>query len=387
MSIDGCEYRPIKTSGKEDLTANRSSEDFDFGDRLAEQLQGIIDIDVIYASSSATIIKGQLIDDSVSGQAILNSVLDRLPFKAEILSLSPKTILRFRNPARPVLFRIPWLNLALFLLTLVSTIVVGSGFEQINAFSNPRLIIDDPWRIIRAGVPFSFSLLGILLFHEFGHYIVSRKHGVDVSLPYFIPAPTMIGTMGAVIRSKSPFITRKQLFDVGAAGPIGGLIIAIPAIIWGLAHPRFIPEVQDLSGLVTLGDSLLFSLIDKLVAAEPPPGYIAVLHPVAFAGWVGLLVTMLNLLPIGQLDGGHILYAMFGKLQHKIALIAIAGLIMLSFFWTGWIVWAILGTIMRPAHPPTVMDELSLDKKRKMLGYLCIVVFILCFIPAPITLN
>ncbi len=360
---------------------------FEFGNFLAEQLRDIIDIDVIYTSASATIIKGQLIEGVDFGEMGLRNTLDRLPYKVEILSLRPKAVLRFRNPTRPVLFRIPWLNIVLFLLTLVSTIVVGSGFEQTNAFSDPRMFIEDPWRIIKAGMPFSFSLLGILLFHEFGHYIVSRKHGVDVSLPYFIPAPTMIGTMGAVIRSKSPFITRKQLFDVGAAGPIGGLLVAIPAIIWGLAHPRFIPEVQDMSGLVMLGDSLLFSLIDKLVAVQAPPGYMALLHPVAFAGWVGLLVTMLNLLPIGQLDGGHILYAMFGKAQHKIALGAIAGLLMLSFLWTGWIVWAILGIVMRPAHPPTVMDELPLDKKRKMLGYLCIVIFILCFIPAPISLN
>lgn len=362
-----------------------TGEKLDISNQLAEILSDLIDIDVIYTSADATIIKGEFRGPIIPDEIQLKALLGNMPVKTEILSISPKAILRFRHSLRPTISKIPWFHIVLFALTLISTILVGSGFEQISVLSDPQILVRDPWKVIRAGMPFSFSLLGILLFHEFGHYIVSRKHGVDVSLPYFIPAPTMIGTMGAVIRSKSPFITRKQLLDVGAAGPIGGLLVAIPAIVWGLMHPRFVPDVPETTGLVMLGDSLLFSFIDSIVGVSPPEGYVAVLHPVAFAGWVGLLVTMLNLLPIGQLDGGHILYAMFGKAQKKIALVAIVGLIFLSFYWSGWIVWAILGLIMRPAHPPTVMDELPLDKKRKAVGYICIMIFVLCFIPTPIS--
>lgn len=349
-----------------------------------DALRGFVDIDVVYSGGEDIILRGTFSYPLGLTETQLINRITYLPGKAEIVSLQPRVVIRIQIPGIVGVKKIPWLNIILFVLTLISTIVVGAGFEGIDFVSEPEMFWKNPLKIIVAGIPFSFSLLAILLFHEFGHYIASRRHDVKVSLPYFLPFPNIIGTLGAVIRSKSPFITRKQLFDVGAAGPLSGIVIAIPITIWGLAHPRFIPEITDITGLIMLGDSLLFSFINMIVQPPTPKGLIAVLHPVAFAGWVGFLVTMLNLMPIGQLDGGHILYAMFGKTQHKIARISFFILLALSFLWLGWIFWGLFCLILiRAHHPPTVMDDIPLDKKRMQIGYICVIVFILCFMPTP----
>ena len=349
-----------------------------------DSLNGLIDIDVIYGSKRDVLLRGSFCSSIEGTETDILNRISTLPGKAEIISIKPRVVIRVQMPGIIAPNKIPWLNVILFVLTLFSTIIVGAANAGVDFLAEPDMFWKDPAKIILAGIPFSFSLLGILLFHEFGHYIASRIHGVKVTLPYFIPFPNFIGTMGAVIRSRSPFITRKQLFDVGAAGPLSGMIIAVPVVIWGLAHPNFIPETTDLAGLMYLGDSLLFTFISMFFHPPTPEGYIAVLSPVAFAGWVGFLVTMLNLLPIGQLDGGHILYAMFGKKQHTIAYISLLALVALSFLWVGWIIWAFLGLfLIKPPHPPTVLDDLPIDRKRMLIGYICIVVFILCFIPTP----
>jgi len=347
-------------------------------------LKGLIDIDVIYGSKRDVLLRGSFCSSIESTEANILKRISALPGKAEIISIEPRVVIRVQMPGIIAPNKIPWLNVILFVLTLFSTIIVGAANAGIDFFSDPDIFWTDPVKIILAGIPFSFSLLGILLFHEFGHYIASRIHGVKVTLPYFIPFPNFIGTMGAVIRSKSPFITRKQLFDVGAAGPLSGIVIAIPVVMGGLAHPNILPETTDLAGLIRFGDSLLVTFISMFFHPPIPEGYIAVASPVAFAGWVGLFVTMLNLLPIGQLDGGHILYAMFGNRQHKIAYISLLALVALSFLWIGWIFWAFLGLfLIKPPHPPTVLDDLPIDRKRMLIGYICIIVFILCFIPTP----
>ncbi|OQX92798.1 MAG: hypothetical protein B6D58_01040 [candidate division Zixibacteria bacterium 4484_95] len=349
-----------------------------------DALKEIIDIDVAYSGSEEIILRGAFNNPFGITETQLLKLISYLPGKPEIVSLQPKVVIRIQMSGKVGVKKIPWLNIILFVLTLISTIIVGASYDGVDFISKPEMFWQNPLKIITAGIPFSFSLLAILLFHEFGHYIASRRHGVNVSLPYFLPFPNIIGTLGAVIRSKSPFITRKQLFDVGAAGPLSGIVVAIPIVIWGLAHPRFIPETTDITGLITLGDSLLFSFINIIVQPPTPDGYMAVLHPVAFAGWVGFLVTMLNLMPIGQLDGGHILYAMFGKTQHKIARLSFFVLLALSFLWLGWIFWGLFCLILiRANHPPTVMDDIPLDRKRMLIGYICIIVFILCFMPTP----
>lgn len=347
-------------------------------------LRDVMEVDVVYGGGDDILLRGSSIGPFMPGQAELAARIATLPGKAEVISIKPRIVIRIKLPGKIGVRKIPWLNIILFALTLLSTLIVGALGAGVDFLSRPRMFIENPLTILVAGMPFSFSLLGILLFHEFGHYTASRLHGVEVTLPYFLPFPNIIGTMGAVIRIKSPFITRKQLLDVGAAGPLAGLIVAIPLVIWGQSHPVLLPETTNPGSLTYFGESLIFSGLSALVNPEVPQGYIAALNPVAFAGWVGFLVTMLNLLPIGQLDGGHIVYAMFGKIQHRVAFIIIFALVVMSFFWIGWIIWALLGLLLvRPKHPPTVLDDIQLDGKRMAIGYLCLLAFVLCFVPVP----
>lgn len=347
-------------------------------------LEGLVEVDVVYGSKHEMLFRGNFIPDRPAVAAEILEKIYHLPGKAIIETTTPSIVIRIRMPDKAEERLLPSTNIVLFILTICTTLLVGANMAGVDFISSPNILWGNPFLIVEKGAPFSFSLLTILLFHEFGHYIASRKHGVNVTLPYFIPFPSMIGTAGAVIRIKSPFMNRRQLFDVGAAGPLAGIFIAIPIAIWGLSEPVFVSELIDKSELINLGEPLLFSFIARLVEPSPPEGYIAVINPVAFAAWVGFLVTMLNLLPIGQLDGGHIMYAMFGKNQAKISLVIFLALVVLSFWWLGWVFWAfLLFLLFRGKHPPTVLDEIPLDNKRMAIGYLCIVIFILCFMPIP----
>ncbi|MEO0180172.1 MAG: site-2 protease family protein [candidate division WOR-3 bacterium] len=267
-----------------------------------------------------------------------------------------------------------WINIALFVLTLLTTLAVGAMYEQVK-------ILQEPWMIWK-GLPFSLSIMGILLIHEMGHYIASRLHGVEATLPYFIPFPTIIGTMGAVIRIKSPIPTRKALLDIGSAGPIAGLIAALPLTFIGLKLSSFVPK-SDMGAALILGDSLLFRLISLIAIGRPPEGYDVMLHPVAFAGWIGFFVTALNLIPVGQLDGGHIAYALMGKWHKPFAWAFWAVLIVAGIFWPGWWWWALLILIFGIKHPPTLVDAIAPDPKRILLGLLSLVLFILTITPVP----
>ncbi len=275
--------------------------------------------------------------------------------------------------------RIPYLNILLFLLTIFTTLVAGALMEGADLRSD--------FSSLKMGIPFSFTLITILGFHEFGHFIASRIHGVKATLPYFIPAPPfpfIIGTFGAFIKVKSPIYDKKTLLDIGAAGPIAGFLIAVPSVIWGLQISE-VREVIPGQGFV-LGNSLLLHILEKIIYGNIPPGYDIHLGSVAFAGFIGLLVTAFNLLPIGQLDGGHISYALFGRKQNIIAKIVFVSLILLSFLWLGWLIWAMLIYTIGFKHPPTVNDFSIIDKKRKIIGYICITIFILCFTPIPFSI-
>jgi membrane-associated protease RseP (regulator of RpoE activity) len=251
------------------------------------------------------------------------------------------------------------------------------------------LILKEPLAIIFGGLPFSLSLLAILVFHEFGHYFASRYHKVNVTLPYFIPAPpgiTIIGTFGAFIKSKSAFINKRQLLDVGAAGPLAGLAISIIVLAIGIKSSTVQPMTDEITGIF-FGESLLFKFITYLIKGPVEGENVLIISSVGFAGWVGLLVTMFNLIPMGQLDGGHIAYALFGKRQKSIAIVALIALAILTFYWQGWLVWLFIGLLLNLKHPPTVMDEVPLGTGRKIVGLLSIIAFIVCFVPAPIYIN
>jgi membrane-associated protease RseP (regulator of RpoE activity) len=286
------------------------------------------------------------------------------------------------------------LALVLFLLTLLSTLTVGAQFaldyssnrapfaEDFNPFTE---VFSEP-SLLLLGLPFSFTLLGILLAHELGHYFACRYYGIAASYPYFLPAPTIIGTLGAFIRIRSPIVNRKALFDVGLAGPVVGFLFAAPAFVLGLAYSKIIPVAQ-LESPVLFGQPLLGVLMIKLLH---PNAAIAdvFLHPVARAAWVGLFATALNLLPIGQLDGGHVLYALASEKHRKISLAFVLLLIPLGiYFWHGWLLWAALLLFLGFRHPVLLDRWGRIDRQRRAWAVVALVIFALCFMPAPFTLN
>jgi membrane-associated protease RseP (regulator of RpoE activity) len=214
---------------------------------------------------------------------------------------------------------------------------------------------------------------------------MSRFHKVDATLPYFIPAPTFVGTFGAVIKINSSVPNRRALLDIGAAGPIIGFVFSIPALIIGfkLSYPT-----PGISGGINFGSSLALELMARIFFSSIPDGYAINLHPIALAGWIGLLVTMMNLLPVGMMDGGHIAYALFGKRHHLISIIVVAGLLLMGVFgWFGWAVWGMLNVAFGLRHPPPTYPEIPLDPKRKIVGVIAAIIFILTFVPTPFSMN
>lgn len=290
------------------------------------------------------------------------------------------------------------LNFLLFFLTILTTTAAGAFYNGANPFKGLSLFLK--------GIPFSVTLMAILLAHEMGHYITSKKHKVRVSLPYFIPAPPppifpfIIGTFGAFIKMQSPMKDRKSLLDVGVAGPLIGVIISIPALIIGLRLSE-IKIMPELKGAMLLGESILFNLLAKITLGNLPEHHHIVLHPIAFAGWIGLLVTSLNLIPIGQLDGGHIAYALLGdKWYGKVCKFTFAILLVFGSLgllessgllrfpgWPGWLIWAALLYILGLKHPQPQDFWTPLDRTRKGLGILAMLVFFLTFTPIPIAIS
>lgn len=281
--------------------------------------------------------------------------------------------------ARPPLERPKvMLPAALFVATVLTTVIAGALYQGADIFN-------DPYQLM-AGVPFSASLLLILGTHELGHYIASRRHGVLTTLPLFIPGPPfppMIGTFGAVIRIKSPITTKRALVEIGAAGPLTGFIVALFVSAYGLRLSEVVPK-EALSGSLGLGDSLIFEALAYLAIGKLPEGADIFLHPVAFAGWIGMFVTAMNLLPIGQLDGGHIVYAILGH-RHRVFSIAIIGvLIVLGVTsWPGWFIWAALISVIGLWHPPVEDFGEVLDARRKAIVLSSAAVFVLTFMPSP----
>lgn len=283
------------------------------------------------------------------------------------------------------------MHVVLFGLSVLTTTIVGVVLAQ--SFQNNRpLDLDQyvnifgalgarPWLLLD-GLPYSLTLMTILLAHELGHYFACRYYGIDASLPYFLPAPTPIGTFGAFIRIRSPIYTRRALFDVGVAGPLAGFVLLIPAMAIGLAYSRVIPGIAERGDLI-FGVPAIERLMEWLVFPGRAAADIS-LHPVARAAWVGTLATALNLLPIGQLDGGHIVYS-FTATRHKLlSRLFVAVLVPLGiFYWRTWLVWAALLFFFALRHP-VIFDVTPLDRKRVGLGILAAVIFLLTFTVIPI---
>lgn len=279
-----------------------------------------------------------------------------------------------------------WINILLLTAVIITTTMTGSllvsnkmsvwDYNAINELFQPRNIMD-------GFLQFSLPLLSILGFHEMSHYYVSKYHGVKASLPFFIPIPPIllninIGTFGALISSKDPIPDRKALFDIGISGPLAGFLIAIPISIYGILKSTPV-TLESTSDQIVLQPPLLFYLIiDGLL--HLPKDYILLLHPTAFAGWVGLIVTSVNLFPIGQLDGGHIARAVFGDNQRYVGWLSV---IFLMF--TGWLFFALLIALAAGVyHPPPLNDLSRIDRKRKFLFVIAMIVLALCFVSFPI---
>ena len=264
-------------------------------------------------------------------------------------------------PNRPVPAQRPWLNLLLFVATVATT----------SLFVSPV---------------YSACLMAILTAHEFGHYLAARYHGVPASLPYFIPAPFLFGTMGALIRMSPLIPNRRALFDIGAAGPLAGVVLAIPITLIGVILSERVPQDPDMPGIL-LGDPLLFKFFERLVFGTGDEGMVLMLHDVGFAGWVGLFVTALNLIPIGQLDGGHVAYAVFGRHSVRVAWVAFASL--LAFSIANGAQYALLLVLLFLTgirHRPTLQDSLPIGAARVRAAIVLLIVFVLCFIPIPIVI-
>lgn len=273
----------------------------------------------------------------------------------------------------------PGLNVVLLGLTLLTTLFFGAAFADVNPVRALAAAVNGgQWEglleVLLAGTPFALSLLFILGVHEMGHFVAAKLHRVDVTLPYFIPVPFGLGTLGAFIQMKSPVENRKALFDVGLAGPLAGFVVAVPLMIFGLMTSAVAPAAGAGGAL---GKSLLVEWLVNVFAPHPA-GTMLNLSPVAIAAWFGLLITGLNLLPMGQLDGGHIAYAVLGNLARPVATASFIGLLLLGWqVWSGWYTWAFFALITGLRHPQPLNDITPLDGGRRLLGFLTLILFFL----------
>jgi len=310
-----------------------------------------------------------------------------------------------RQEIRVVVFHPPrrryWLHALLFVGTIFTTLCIGAGMQysfnnNLPAFTGPSDYDYWPWdwilknwRQLYLGIPFSACLLGILTAHEFGHYILCVRRKVYATLPFFIPAPTLIGTFGAFIRIASPIRSRADLFDIGIAGPIAGFVVAVPVLFFGLLASKPLPEDTSKAAF-TIGLPLIFKLGHWILAAVGSHGAAAqfnatqlYLHPVAIAAWFGMFATALNLIPGGQLDGGHMIFALNPRLHRPVSWLAILVLLPMSWFlWAGWLLWAVILRMTGESHPDVPLSP-GLDKKRWVLAAFGLLMLIITLIPAP----
>ena len=286
------------------------------------------------------------------------------------------------------------LAIGLFVLTLVTSLLAGTHFATAYAHNQAasfdallqtfQLLYRNP-AILLTGLPFALTLLTILLVHELGHYYACQYHHIHASYPFFIPAPTLIGTFGAFILIRSPIRSTRALFDVGASGPLVGFLVAIPALAFGVLHAKVIPAFGvDGNSDIVFGVPLILRLVSAVLQPNANVSDL-LLHPVGRAAWVGLFATALNLLPVGQLDGGHILRSVSPRLHRWVSLLLPISLVPLGIFqWHGWLIWAVLLFGLRFFRTAPLYDPTPLDPNRRFAAVLAFAVLVLCFMPAPL---
>jgi membrane-associated protease RseP (regulator of RpoE activity) len=306
------------------------------------------------------------------------------------------------QPAAPPPSGRRWgLAVVLFLVSLLTTTTLGAVWLVMTRTDEvtdavPLLTpatVAAVWRhpdVLANGLAFSFASLFILLCHELGHYLTARRYGLPTTPPFFLPAPLALGTFGAFIRIRAAIRDKRQLFDIGVAGPLAGFVALVPFLLYGVAHsrPAAMNAVTAPAGvpllLLTPGKCLAIELATRLFHGPLPPGTVLDLHPFALAAWFGLLATSINLLPLGQLDGGHILYAVAGAAQRKLALPLWIALGLAGLYWSGWLLWCAIVLVMGLRHPPVRDESVPLDRRRRALAWVALAILVLAFMPVPL---
>lgn len=320
-----------------------------------------------------------------------------LPGRRPLIELLPPAAAGAWEATQPVTVRPRYaLALLLFALTAACTITLSpvmyiySRTDVVTLLpfwltpQVARSVWNDP-ALLHIGLIFSATALTILFAHEMGHYVACRRYGLACTLPYFLPAPINFGTFGAFIKIKQPIRDKRELFDVGVAGPLAGFVTLIPFLLYGIAHSQPARVVLAPSETVLApGRCLAILLATRLFHGQLPPGTYLNLHPMALGAWLGLLATSLNLLPLGQLDGGHILYASTGRLQRRLALPLWLGLALLGLLWQGWILWSLIVLVIGLHHPPVWDERQPLDRRRQAIALLVLLIFVLTFMPVPL---
>lgn len=271
-------------------------------------------------------------------------------------------------------------HLVLFLLTIASVFLTGGLKTAVIPGHEAILALD-----VAEGTRLTVGLLGILFAHEMGHYVACQYYGVDATLPFFLPAPflTMVGTLGAFIRIRSPIPNRRALFDIGVAGPLAGFAVCMPVLWLGL-HEATVVATDPNAGGIFLGEPLLFQWATRLVHGRLSDAQTLNLGPLGLAAWFGLFVTALNLIPIGQLDGGHVTYALLRQRAGQISRVGSWVCVALVYFGPSWILWAVLVRVLGRRHPSTMNDWAPVGRGRVLVGLLSLAVFVICFVPNPI---
>ncbi len=365
----------------------RLQQQMDLVSRLRQQVEGLFNVTDVHTTDQG---EGVVF----IGQLLLNAEAAYSALRERFRSLGYTPILRregnndivvaHRGVFAAVRFN-PLINIVLLVATLFTTLLAGASFAGVNAYGALfRAWGTGQWAAVLpalyAGLPFAGTLLFILGVHEMGHYVAARLHGVQVTLPYFIPVPFLgLGTFGAFIQMKSPVENRKALFDVGVAGPLAGFAVALPLMVIGLLQSHVVTRV----GAGTFGSSLMLRGLAAIFLSHAANQVIQ-LSPMAIAAWFGLLVTAINLLPMGQLDGGHVTYAVLGRLSRPIAMVTFAVLVVLGLtVWNGWLIWALFAPITGLQHPQPLNDITPLDWGRRLVGLFTLGLFFLLITPRP----
>jgi Zn-dependent protease len=358
--------------------------------RLELELEPHLELMHSYYEGSLVHLRGRLRGDKTTATAAIIKHCRELGLNAHVTG-EPEYVhikLNTRRRARPSR---RWLYPLFALATLLTVLWAGGMHVGVDLLQEPARWYE--------GLPFALSLLGILVCHEMGHYLTARRYGVDVTPPLLLPVPNpLIGTFGAVIRMRSPVTDRKALFDIGLAGPLSGVVVSIVVIIIGLGSAEIInaaygelplsygpPAMIQILGMnVWLNLPPLFHLLRLLVVGPLGSAEALVLGPVGFAGWLGLFVTALNLIPVGQLDGGHIVYTSMRRAYKPLSTLALLAVLFFAFFWPGWLVWAAVLFFVSRKRPAPLDDVTPLGRGRTLAGYGAMLLFLLCLTPVPV---